>query len=260
MYALYFSPKSTTKKIALAAAGAWGTITEVDLLKKPLKEALAIPAGEAVLVALPVYAGRIPALCREMLGRLEGAGNPAVAVVAYGNRDYDDALLELVEVLEAQNFRVVAAGAFIGQHSIFTSVAAGRPDGADLAALAAFGARARAAAESAGTGAVSTPAVKGDPAYGLRPARRVAIKPDGNKNCTKCRACVARCPVGAISADDPRATDGDRCISCGACIYICPVEARGYHGEGFAKGEADFAAKCGARREPEVFFGTEAGL
>ena len=145
MLSLFFSPRGTTKKSARAILRPFGPVQERDLLGRPLREDIDVPAEEPVLVAMPVYAGRIPQGCREQLAaHLKGRGGPAIAVAVYGNRDYDDALAELQDLLEGNGFHVVAAGAFIGRHSIFSNVAAGRPDEADLAAMADFGARCKA--------------------------------------------------------------------------------------------------------------------
>lgn len=38
-------------------------------------------------------------------------GTPAIAVCVYGNRDYDDALIELKDAIEANGFKTVAAAA-----------------------------------------------------------------------------------------------------------------------------------------------------
>ncbi len=44
--------------------------------------------------------------------------------------------------------------------------------------------------------------------------------------CINCGACVAECPVDAISAgDDQHNIDADACIDCGACEGACPTEA-----------------------------------
>ena len=251
---IYFSPKSTTKQVAKGIAAAWKGAEEWDLMAKPMDEAVTVGAEEPVLVALPVYAGRIPPLCIERLRGLKGSGGPAVAVVVYGNRAYDDALLELADLLTEQGFAVVAAGAFIGRHSIYTNVAKGRPDEADRALMAEFGERCRAAADCVDPAGAQTVKVPGDPAYRETPARVVPLKPIGNRNCVKCRACVRRCPKGAIPEDEPTQTDREKCISCGLCIYICPMEARGYFYEEFAAGAAAFEEKNGAYRTPEWFF------
>lgn len=249
---LYFSPKSTTKRMAETVATAWPKAEPWDLLKQPA-DPTPIPADEPVLVALPVYAGRIPPHCIRQLEGLKGNGGPAVALVAYGNRAYDDALLELCQLLEGHGFRVIAAGAFVGQHSIFTQVAKGRPDQEDLALLTDFGQRCRAKADSFDPAAHTPLTVPGNPDYGTRPAAQVPFHPTGNRNCIKCRTCVVQCPVGAIPTDEPTRTEGDRCITCGRCIYICPVDARGYFFDAFPQSAQTFAEKNAAYRTPEWF-------
>ncbi len=54
---------------------------------------------DVVLFAAPVYGGRLPAMAAERFRRIRGAGQKCVAVVVYGNRDYEDALLELHDIL-----------------------------------------------------------------------------------------------------------------------------------------------------------------
>ena len=159
MRSIFFSPRGTTKKTARAILRDFG------------------PAEEPVLVAMPVYAGRIPQQCFEQLSaHLKGNGGPAIAVAVYGNRDYDDALTELQDLLEGNGFRVVAAGAFIGRHSIFDHVAAGRPDEADLAAMADFGRRCRAVLDAYVPGGDHAPvAIKGS--HDLPPHKRVPFHP-----------------------------------------------------------------------------------
>ena len=47
-----------------------------------------------------------------------------------------------------------------------------------------------------------------------------------NKNCIKCGACAASCPVSCITeGKDKYMINEDECISCGTCGGVCPVDA-----------------------------------
>lgn len=41
----------------------------------------------------------------------------AIPIVLFGNRNYDDALIELRNLLEEDGFNTIAAGAFVGEHA-----------------------------------------------------------------------------------------------------------------------------------------------
>ena len=93
---------------------------------------------ELLVIAVPVYMGRVPALLGEWLGALRADNAPVVCVAVYGNRAYENALLELVDIVRERGGIPVAGAAFIGEHSFADAgapVALGRPD-ADDALLA----------------------------------------------------------------------------------------------------------------------------
>lgn len=231
-----FSPTGTTAKIAQAIArGVGEPAREIDLTRPVQSETL--PEGTGLVVSVPVYGGRVPVTARERLAALKGNGNPAAAVVVYGNRHYDDALLELTDLLTAQGFRVIAAGAFVAEHSIVHAMdpshpdktalravmdfGAGRPDEADLQAAMDFGTN---LAAKLLDGDLSPVQVPGNPEY--RAFNGLPFHPAAGENCAKCGACAAACPAGAIPAEDPSVTDADKCITCMRCVDICPSKAR----------------------------------
>ena len=214
----HFSPTGGTKKVADAiAAGFHIPVVEMDLTKED--SAVTLGENDALMAVLPVYAGRVPQISLERLAALKGNGQKAVAVVVYGNREFEDALLETKDALEANGFFVVAAAAFIAEHSIIRSIANRRPDAEDEILCRQFAADVMAKADDA-----APVQVPGNMPYKeLKPA---AFHPAANENCVKCGACARQCPVGAIPMDDPSHTNNDLCINCMRCVHVCPMRSR----------------------------------
>ena len=214
----HFSPTGGTKKVADAiAAGLDTPVVELDLTRADATATLG--ENDALMAVLPVFAGRVPQISLERLSALKGNGQKAVAVVVYGNREFDDALLETKDALGANGFRVIAAAAFIAEHSIVRSIANRRPDAEDEALCRRFAADVMAKADDA-----SPVRVPGNTPYKeLKPS---AFHPAANETCTKCGTCADQCPVGAIPMDDPSQTNHDLCINCMRCVEGCPQQCR----------------------------------
>ena len=246
---VYFSPSGTTRTVATVLTEGMGVKPKVyDLLRHPIKEPISFGKDTLAVFVFPVYAGRMPALCLEMLKRINGTDTPAVAVVVYGNRAYDDALLELRNTLTDKGFHVFAAAAFVAQHSIFPNTAKGRPDEADKERIKAFGQQCIAKLER-GAAEVT---VKGNMPYIVMGG--VPIHPSGDRRCNSCGICVSICPMKAIPADNPKKTDAKRCIACTACIAACPQHSRGFHIPIiYPLAARQFAKKNAERKEPEIF-------
>ena len=214
----HFSPTGGTKKVAdTIAAGFHTPLVEMDLTKADA--AVSMGENDALMAVLPVYAGRVPPVSLERLAALKGNGQKAVAVVVYGNREFEDALLETKDALEDYGFRVVAAAAFIAEHSIVRSIAAGRPDVEDEALCRQFAADVMAKADDAAP--VQVPG--NNPYKEVKPS---AFHPAADEACVKCGACAQQCPVSAIPMDDPSQTNNDVCINCMRCVEACPVSSR----------------------------------
>ncbi len=142
---IYFSPTQTTRKIieGIAQGVQPVTIEHLDLTPPEARTRTLLEShDELAIIGSPVYSGRVPVDAASRLRRLKGHDAPAVIVVVYGNRAYEDALLELRDLVVDAGFKPFAAGAFIGEHSfstIATPIAVQRPDGEDLSKAKEFG-------------------------------------------------------------------------------------------------------------------------
>lgn len=278
---VFFSPTHTSAKIARAIGEGigMGRRTETDLTLDESDTPVEINDSLTVIAA-PVYGGRVAPTALQRIKRLKGNNSPAIVAVVYGNRDYEDALLELRDTAVALGFTPLAAGAFIGEHSYSTAqmpIAAGRPDANDLQIARQFGKDSLKKLETAIasislsqtdnlsphtecssrvmpaelSSLISSFFVKGNTPYKEVPASQPSA-PICNEHCFVCGECVEVCPTHAIRISNDGShieTDIARCIRCCACVKACPNDARTYY--------SPFAAilheKFSARREPELF-------
>jgi ferredoxin len=259
MHCIFFSPTGTTRAIALAVANGLGTDFSIVDLTFP-RQPDPTPDSGPVVIGVPVYSGRVPTLAVERLRQhVRGQGRSAVLVVVYGNRAFEDALLELRDLAEELGFVPVAGAAFVGEHSFSTAaypVAAGRPDQEDKGAARAFGQAAREKLAQAGDLATRPRLhVPGNYPYrdGVQPA---LISPETvAENCVLCGECERACPSAAITMSaDAVETDKSLCLRCCACIRACHQAARVMlHPRILELGQM-LHDKFDRRAEPEVFF------
>lgn len=258
LHNIYFSAKGTTEMCAECI----GTNLRLEMKVynwciEPCQAPLKISGEDVLLFSMPVYGGFIPEGCANMAERLEGDNTPAIIAAVYGNRHYDNALLQMKDILEKQGFKVIAAGAFLAEHSIFPSVGAGRPDDRDREAMTEFAQKCRQLLMKGNFQQYKEIEVPGEAGYDAMSFKGVPLKPNGDKSCIKCLKCVGICPQNAIASDNPCKTDSELCISCGACIRVCPVGARNYHGVVYKAAKLQFEKKCSEYRSPEMYYVSE---
>ncbi|MBN1813762.1 MAG: 4Fe-4S binding protein [Anaerolineae bacterium] len=257
---VYFSPTGTTKKILEGITEGIQVQTTEHLDMTPPESRtreIGEMQGELALIGAPVYGGRLPFDAVQRLRRLRSNDTPAVVVVVYGNREYEDALLELSDLVTEGGFIPVAGGAFIGEHSFDSEtlpIASGRPDGQDLARAAEFGKAIR--EKMRGIGAldeIPPLEVPGDFPY-KEWSKWPDVSPITQETtCIKCEACVAACPTAAITMNETVFTDTDACIVCCACVRACPTGARVTEHPRIRQSQEWLNTNCRQRKEPETF-------
>lgn len=232
---LCFSPTGTGKRVCQSISSGMGTKnpeiiditypeTRTGFIANPDKY---LSHTDHLIVGAPVYVGKLPIQVIECLKAMNGKGKHCTSVVVYGNRDYGIALRSMVAILSENEFDVIAAGAFIGQHSYkdIIPVAMGRPDTFDLDKAFKFGETISKAGKSIEINRVP---VQLD--VFSRSKSYFPLKPVYYQNlCNQCGDCAETCPTGIISADtggyiNKKATKN--CIGCMACVAKCENNAR----------------------------------
>lgn len=250
-----FSPTGSTLRVAEAIAVGTGLpfrISDVTLPEQRALETAFVP-NSLIVLAVPVYFGRVEKHAAGAVAALRGRGQPAVLVVNYGNRHYDDALLELHTLSKKAGFMPMAAGAFVSEHSFSTPeypLAQGRPDRRDLERANLFGTEIM---NRLADGPVPLPLPPGKRPYKDYPElHRAPVQ--HQEACSLCGLCEALCPVAAITIRDGLViTDEDICMVCQACVKGCPEGARTDTAPGGKETKERLIPLVKERREPEVF-------
>ncbi|WP_138202778.1 EFR1 family ferrodoxin [Haloimpatiens lingqiaonensis] len=272
---MYFSATGTTEKVVCGIAKKlWENIglkeekehiniIDFTLLQERQKT-VEFSKDDILIIGVPVYAGRVPNVLTKYLKSIIGNGALAISVVVYGNRNYDDALIELKDILEWDGFRVIAGAAFIGEHAFSNTLAKNRPDQKDMELVSYFADKIynKVYKKIIDGNEIETVFVKG-----IKPYRKYympkdekgnaidirRVQPKTKDSCINCKLCARICPMGSIDFQDVTRLNGI-CIKCCACIKKCPVGAKYFDYIGYLKHKHELEIKFECRREPEIFW------
>jgi ferredoxin len=253
---IYYSPTGTTEKVIKSICKGIGLEYEIINFTHPETESKSVElkSTDLAIFAAPVYSGRIAPTAVRRFNNVIGQDTPSVTVVVYGNRAFEDALLELNHLLEKNGLRNIASGVFIGEHSFDspeTPIATGRPDSNDLVKASEFGALVKSKLENL---TVFKPVIiPGN--YPYREGGRTGGRcPETNtQTCTLCGTCSEVCPVSSIKVKQSVKTDINTCTACSACIKNCPTGARYWDHEGVLKAAKWLSTDYTIQKEPEYY-------
>ena len=222
VHQIIFSPTGGTRRVSeilCHGRGAENVVTDLCIKAADIRLP-DIHEDDLAVIAMPVFAGRVPALAVERLRMVSPHGAKCVVVAVFGNRAYDDALLEMQDVASEMGFRVIAAVAAVAEHSIIRKYGKGRPDADDEQTLRQFAADIMSKAKRDDS---TMPQVPGNHPY--KKGGKV-LQPKGRRGCNRCGVCAKHCPVDAIPLTDPKKVDASKCISCMKCVSVCPTGSR----------------------------------
>ncbi len=249
---IIFSPTGGTKQVTDTITKAWGmSVNEIDLTNaKTDYTAFSLKKDDIAVIAVPSYGGRVPLLAAQRISKIRGNQMQCVIVCVYGNRAYEDTLIELKDIAEKSGFKVIAAVAAIAEHSIMHQYATGRPDTKDKQELQNFAEKIlekinNSAAET------STPQIPGN--YPYKKAAGVGLVPKADNKCTNCGLCAENCPAQAISKENLKVTDSEKCISCMRCVVKCPQSARKVNSAMVSVAALAMKKACSTRKENELY-------
>ena len=269
----YFSPTGSTRQIVETIARGTGLPASAPISITTPQDRDAFSGqfeGDLLIVGVPVYAGRFPALILPPLGKVDGTGRWALPVAVCGNVRMGSCLAELCAILKRQGFTIPAAGNFVAQHSFACEdfpIGTGRPDQEDLSQAAEFGRR---VAEKIAHDPEEITCVYGRSLYirmyvsgsteptgfasmGERHRATIRVSKHNTQLCDDCGLCVEACPTGCIDPDSYLIED-ETCIRCFACTSVCAPGAKTKVVQPVAPLAAWFKHRSTERGEPLLFF------
>lgn len=251
---MIFSPTGGTEKVsALILKELTDNPTRIDLSNASVDfSRYTINSDDLVLIAMPSFGGRAPKIAIDRLKCIQGNGAQCILVCVYGNRAFEDTLVEMEDAAQECGFNVIAAIAAIAEHSIMPQYATGRPDAADTEQLVEFAQRIKEACESSAQEPSNTLTltIPGNRPY-KKPGKGVLV-PKATSTCVQCGLCAKQCPVQAIKSET-LAADPQKCIGCMRCSRKCPHNSRKVSETMTSAVALAIKKACSVRKENELF-------
>lgn len=220
IYNINFSPTGGTYKVSdIIAKELSQNIEEIDLSSTNFTNQSL--NGDLAIISMPSYGGRAPKIAIDRLKQIQGNGINTIIIAVYGNRAYEDTLIEMYDEATNAGFNVIGAISAVAEHSIIRKYAKARPNKDDEIQLKDFAHKIQ---EKINKSDNSKPNIPGNRPY--KTFNGVGVIPKTNYKCTKCGFCAQKCPTGAINPNNPTQIDKQKCISCMRCTSICPKSAK----------------------------------
>ncbi len=260
---IFFSPTGTTRKVLSAIAEGINSleIKGYDLTPPDQRDHFQLTLekeDDIVLLGVPVYEEHVPDLLWDALNSIEANGQSIILVAVYGNIGFGLCLKELETWAKRVGFKVIAAAAFIGEHSFSHKelpLAEGRPDIEDMRKGREFGTSIAAKFEN---DILLSPDIPGHlPLMGhilpKNSAKFFADYPEADmKICTRCMRCLNICPSGAIDLGTLK-IDRSVCLHCFACARVCAPKSRKIKFKLKALVKNVLTLQTSKRKEAEIF-------
>jgi len=270
VWGIYFSATGTTEKIVTCVAKTAAELMDAEYksysfnLPDARSRLLEFSEEDLVVFGIPVYAGRVPNILLPFIKeKVFGYGALSIPITLFGNRSFDDALIELRNIMRENGFCAVSAGAFVGEHSFSTVLGAGRPDDEDMSLATKL------AVETARkTLSMTNPPEESILVTGNEPLRPyytpqdrhgspiniLKVKPKTDvSRCVGCGLCSDICTMGSINPDDVTEVSGI-CTKCCACVKKCPTRAKYFDDEGYLYHQHELEEMYKRRASAELFY------
>lgn len=267
--AVFYSATGSTKKVVTALATKVAEELDVPMQKLNFsypqfrEDKKIFEKTDLVIFGVPVYAGRVPNKMLPYIQKgFEGNNAIAIPVVTFGNRSFDNGLIELRNELEKNQFHTIAGGAFPARHAFSDKIGdPNRPNADDFQVIMHFSEQL--AKKVREMKEIPEPiAVRGDDSIeqyyiplGIdgQPTKFLKAKPQTHEDlCGLCGICARTCPMGAISLLNPKEIPGT-CIKCQSCVRKCPSQAKYFNDPAFLSHRAMLEQSYTERCEIELF-------